>query len=113
MLTCGGEIAEPPTEKKNSAMDFLLGSTEEREAAMSSKDELEYFSKEPVLDYNSDPFEWWRKNEEQFPTLSKLAKKLFCIPAISVPSKRIFSIAGNILTRHTSLKPENVDILFF
>ena len=81
---------------------------------MSSKDELEYFSKEPVLDHNSDPLEWWRKNEERFPTLSKLAKKLFCIPATSVPSERVFSNAGNIVTKkRASLKPENVDMLIF
>ena len=111
LLTCDIEIAEPPTKKKNSAKDFLLGSTKEREA-MSSKDELEYFSKEPVLDRNSDPLEWWRKNEEWFPTLSKLAKKLFCIPATYVPSEQVFSIAGNIFTKkRASLKPENVDML--
>ena len=113
LLTCDIEIAEPPTKKKNSAMDFLLGSTKEREA-MSSKDELEYFSKKPVLEHITDPLEWWRKNNEQFPTLSKLAKKLFCIPATSVPSERVFSIVGNIVTKkRASLKPENVDMLIF
>ena len=81
---------------------------------MSSKDELEYFSKKPVLEHISDPLEWWRKNNEQFPTLSKLTKKLFCIPATSVPSERVFSIVGNIVTKkRASLKPENVDMLIF
>uniref|UniRef100_A0A1X7VLU2 HAT C-terminal dimerisation domain-containing protein n=1 Tax=Amphimedon queenslandica TaxID=400682 RepID=A0A1X7VLU2_AMPQE len=78
-----------------SKLNFLM----EREA-MSSKDELEYFSKEPVLDHNSDPLEWWRKNEERFPTLSKLARKLFCVVATSVPSERVFSVAGNIITKN-------------
>lgn len=51
---------ETPTKKKSTAMDFLLGNTEVETEAMSSKDELEYFSKEPVLDHSSDPLEWWR-----------------------------------------------------
>ena len=46
---------------------------------LTSKDEMEYFSQKPALDHNSDPLEWWRKNEERFPALSNLAKKLFCV----------------------------------
>jgi hypothetical protein len=44
----------------------------------------------------------------------RLAKKYLAIPASSVPSERIFSLAGNIVTKkRANLKPENVDRLIF
>lgn len=95
-------------------MDFLLREPGEA-VILTSKDEMEYFSQKPALDHNSDHnLEWWRKNEERFPALSNLAKKLFCIPGTSVPSERLFPVAGNTVTKkRSSLKPENVDMLVF
>ena len=94
-------------------MDFLLGETNEA-VDLTIASEMDYFSQDPTLDHNLNPLEWWRKSEERFPTLADLAKKLLCIPATSVESERIFSVAGNIVTRKRScLKPENVDMLVF
>ncbi len=107
-------IAEPPpAKKKSSAMDFLLGDTG-NSVSLTTKDEMDRFIQEPIVDHDSNVLEWWRRNEERFYALSVLAKKLFCIPATSVPSERIFSIAGNIITKkRASLKPDNLDMLVF
>ena len=99
-------------------MQFLLGNVADDnqpiETQMTTKDELEYFMKEPDLDPDSNPLEWWRKNCERFPALSLYANKLLCVPATSVSSERIFSVAGNIVTKKRSnLLPENVDMLVF
>ena len=108
---------QPPAakkSKKDSALYFLLGTSSEAEDHLTVNDELEYFLKEPAQDPDSDALQWWAKNHERFPTLSKLAKKLMCIPATSVPSERVFSTSGNIVTKlRSSLKPDNVNMLVF
>ena len=40
---------------------------------------------------------WWQHNQKQYPNLFKLVKSHLHIPATSVPSERIFSIAGYIV----------------
>ena len=82
---------EPPIKRhkgapnKDSAMQFLLGNLSEKESLHTTNEELEHFQREPALDPDSNPLEWWKRNEERFP---RLARKLLCIPATSVPSKR-------------------------
>ena len=113
------EADGPPTKrskssKKDSAMHFLLGTLSEKESINTSSDELDHFLKMPALDPDSNALEWWKTNAEKLPTLSRVARQLLCIPATSVPSERIFSTSGNIVTKkRASLKPDNVDMLVF
>lgn len=61
-----------------------------------------------------DPFKWWNGNKNNFPILTKLAKKFLCISATSVASERLFSDVGNIITaKRTNLKPERVGKMVF
>uniref|UniRef100_A0A1A8M216 HAT C-terminal dimerisation domain-containing protein n=1 Tax=Nothobranchius pienaari TaxID=704102 RepID=A0A1A8M216_9TELE len=74
---------------------------------------LAYFG-EQSLPKKDDPLIWWKANEQRFPTLAKLANSLLCIPATSTPSERLFSAAGNIVSKkRASLSPEHVDMLTF
>jgi hypothetical protein len=42
---------------------------------------------------------WWKAHSKELPLLSELAKSFFlCIPSISAPSDRVFSIAGLAIT---------------
>ena len=62
----------------------------------------------------SNPLEWWARKEKQFPRRSKLARIYLAIPATSTPSERVFSLAGNTITRQrASLHPAHVDALVF
>ncbi|CAL4234715.1 unnamed protein product, partial [Meganyctiphanes norvegica] len=76
--------------------------------------ELEGYLREPSVDVQSDPMQWWNSRTTIYPNLSLTAKQYLCIPATSVPSERVFSTAGNIVNKkRTSLSPENVDMLLF
>ena len=61
-----------------------------------------------------NPLEWWRDNRDTFPLLSAVAMSLLSIPGTSVPSERVFSTAGDIVTATRScLDPDLVDKLIF
>ncbi|CAI6355517.1 unnamed protein product [Macrosiphum euphorbiae] len=50
----------------------------------------------------------------EFPTVVKLATKYLCIQGTSVPSERIFSCAGNVITDHrSSLSLDHAEELIF
>ena len=110
-----GEESAAKRPKQDSAIEFLLGdSLGNGDGDRSPQDEVEIFLREPALGPNADPLKWWKANEHRFPILSKLAKRLLCIPATSVPAERIFSTSGLIVNKErASLKPENVDMLVF
>ena len=75
-------------------------------------DELERYWAEPPIPLTEDPLLWWGSKERSFPKLYRLAMRYLCIPATSVPSERVFSAAGLIVSRLRSrLLPEHVDML--
>ena len=59
-----------------------------------------------------DPMKWWRQHSNVMPKLARLAKRHIGIPATSVPSERVFSKAGELVSaRQSRLKQSNFDIL--
>lgn len=59
---------------------------------------------------NDCPLTFWKNYEPGH--LKNIAYKFLCIPATSVPSKRVFSNAGLFMTnRRSSLKPKNLNML--
>ena len=66
------------------------------------------------IDCKSDPFLWWHQNKGQYPLLFELVMKYLCIPGTSVPSERLFSKAGELISvKRNSLKPKHVDMYLF
>ena len=62
----------------------------------------------------TDILKWWKENEKNFPNMSTVGKKYLCIPATSVPSERVFSKAGEIVSaRRSRIKSKNVDMIIF
>ena len=105
---------------KPSAMSCLLGdvyiTSVEQPKSIQELCELEVveYKKEPPLNATKNPLVWSREKSGKCPKLSLLARKYLCIPATSVPSERVFSTAGDIVTAQTSqLKSEHVDRLMF
>jgi hypothetical protein len=62
-----------------------------------------------VVDEESDPLLFWRKNKNILPLLTTLAKKYLAAPASSVASESTFSISANYLRKQRArLLPENL-----
>jgi len=62
----------------------------------------------------NNPLEWWRLKQQQYPLSAKVALRLLAIPATSVPSERVFSIAGITIAKERSkLNPANAGDLVF
>lgn len=57
---------------------------------------------------------WWKVNAYKFPHVVQVAQSILGIPASSVPSERVFSKPGELLTvKRLKIKPEKVDLLLF
>ena len=85
-----------------------------RKRADNGADELRDDCLTPHIPTMENPLNWWADNEDRFPRLAKLSKSYLAIPATSTPSERIFSLAGNTVTRQrSSLHPSHVDVLVF
>ncbi|CAG8752810.1 15845_t:CDS:2, partial [Racocetra persica] len=69
----------------------------------------DYLGVQEIL-WNQCSLTWWRNNQARFSVLSKLARKYLAIPATSTASERLFSDAGNTMTK-TSLLPTTFEHL--
>ncbi|CAN0013254.1 unnamed protein product, partial [Ectocarpus sp. 13 AM-2016] len=59
-----------------------------------------------------DPLDWWRVRCADFPHLANLARRVLAIPATQAESERLFSCAGNIVTKNrNNLAPTTVELL--
>jgi len=76
--------------------------------------ELSHYKSEPILELKGKPLEWWKNHQHSYPNLSCMARRYLGVVAASVPSKSLFSTAGNIVTaKRCALEPENVEKLVF
>lgn len=76
--------------------------------------EVQKYKETPPVSLSCDPLQWWKENQNIFPFLSSLARKMLCIPSTSVPSERVFSTAGDIVSaQRANLKAKCVDQLIF
>lgn len=77
-------------------------------------DEVTRYLAMTSIGLNEDPLEWWHSHKTGLPILTQLAKKYLSIPASSVPSERLFSDAGNLITsKRTRLAPDIVNKFLF
>ncbi|KAJ1692036.1 hypothetical protein LUZ63_008734 [Rhynchospora breviuscula] len=100
--------------KKEDFMAFVKA----RGGEKSTKTELEVYLEEPVFNEEEqdkgqfDILLWWSQNCSKFPTLSKLARDVLCIPITTVASESAFSAGGRILDDYrSSLTSDMVELL--
>lgn len=109
----GSQIEENPSEfdLDKSLMNSIF---EDGESDDDAENEVDVYFNTKVAKSNCDPLLWWKNNEKKFPILSKFSKEFFGVSATSVPSERLFSDVGNVITnKRSSLKPEKVEKLIF
>ncbi|XP_043271191.1 E3 SUMO-protein ligase ZBED1-like [Venturia canescens] len=75
--------------------------------------DLKHYLSQPTHPYSEHPLEYWHNNNV-YPDLKKAANRYLHIVATSVPSERLFSKAGNIMTeRRNRLSPKHLQELLF
>ena len=63
---------------------------------------------------HSNPLHYWKEKKVTWPLLAHLARKYLAPPCTTVPSERLFSTAGNIVTdRRTRLDVGKLEMLLF
>lgn len=76
--------------------------------------ELRQYCEEPTIDRHESPLEWWQKRELVYPRLAILAKRYLCLVPTSVPSERVFSRAGELISKKRNrLNNKNVRAIMF
>ena len=79
-----------------------------------AQNEVTLYVEEGCVHKDSNILQYWNNQQNKFPYLTRLARKMLCIPASSSTSERVFSTAGNILTeRRTCLSIDNIEMLVF
>ncbi len=76
-------------------------------------DEISNYSNMNIaFNEDSNPLEFWKVHSNQFPILSIICKKIFSIPCTSVPSERLFSKSGEVISlKRNKLKPALAEYL--
>lgn len=59
--------------------------------------ELKHYLSAPLLRRDEDPLQWWKSNEDIYPSLIQYVRKYHCVVASSVPAERVLSKAGQIV----------------
>ena len=89
-------------------------STSQRNVGTDCIIEVRRYFEEPNTSRSSNPLHWWKNNASRFPRLHKVASKYLGVPGSSVPSERLFSKAGQLVSeRRNRLKAENIDMILF
>ena len=108
------EMEVSAAKKRKLGLEFYESDSEEESDFDEVKTEIQLYKKEPMLDKECDPLEWWKKRSERYPLLSKMVRKYLCVPATSVESERTFSSLGLLLTkRRLCMTGENVNKQLF
>lgn len=105
------ELDTPPTpstsepQSNSSEFDFWAphkqlanNFTSHIENQSSINSELQQYFSSTVTDINSDSIVEWNQLKSIYPTMYNLSVEFLAIQATSVPSERLFSLAGNVIT---------------
>jgi hypothetical protein len=106
----------PLVRRKRTGLDLFMESIVDDDLnSGSAENDYQKWVKRDRLKWDNSlqPFDlctWWRDNSGQYPTLSRLARDLLAIPAMSAENERNFSSAGHLISsRRTELDMRTVE----
>ncbi|XP_056463184.1 E3 SUMO-protein ligase ZBED1-like [Gadus chalcogrammus] len=114
-----GAAAHEPEEPQASAVwrffeERASGDTAPRNPTADAILEVRSYLEEPLFQRSADPLRWWETKALIYPQLSYVMARRLCIVATSVPSERIFSKTGQIITeRRNRISPAKLRHLVF
>ncbi|XP_022180893.1 zinc finger BED domain-containing protein 1-like, partial [Myzus persicae] len=82
--------SSPPSKKKSySGIASFLSTSLPSNSASNDENifetEIEKYNQMPKVDLDTDPLNWWKIFNSEFPNISRLAKKYLCVQGTSVP----------------------------
>ncbi|KAM4028706.1 E3 SUMO-protein ligase ZBED1-like isoform 1-T1 [Anomaloglossus baeobatrachus] len=90
------------------------GDTARRNPTAAAVIEVRGYVEEPLIQRSEDPLTWWQSKASIYPRLNKVMAERLCIVATSVPSERVFSKTGQIITeRRNRISAEKLKYLVF
>ena len=111
---------DAPEKDGNSIIDWSLYSSgyslpsERMRLSLRERVEAEWRKYMECPPIKTSPTDWWANNGQQYPLLAKITKYCLSIPDSSVPSERLFSTAGQVISaRRNRLSPETVNMILF
>lgn len=72
------------------------------------RDEMTRYLEEPACNLESNPLEWWKSKAHIFPVLSRYALPYMCLQGTSVASERLFSTAGDVVSKKRNRLSSNM-----
>ncbi|XP_042073325.1 zinc finger BED domain-containing protein 4-like [Haplochromis burtoni] len=95
-------------------LDESVRQTQTQNVTADANIEVQRYMMEPNIGRLEDPLKYWGRQKYVYPHLYKLALTYLCTPASSVPCERVFSKAGEILSKKRNrLRPATVEKLLF
>lgn len=110
------ELTADPEEPADGASTGDESEVAARRISMATYEVSRFETEKPLAKNSSSRqvLEWWLEQRKFYPTLYKVACVYLAVPATSAASERVFSDAGNIITKKRNrLLPENANNLIF
>jgi hypothetical protein len=102
-------VQESSTLKKDKLQSFLEKLHVSDPVAVNN--ELERYLGLPRVQNDTNPLDWWKVNNGQFPILSKMAQDYLAVPASSVPCEEVFSSGVDLVTANRNrLEPDTIEM---
>jgi len=114
LFDCVDDLLDSGSNHDAQLESAMATATATTSTTMTQEGNIEFarYMAEPLLSRTSNMLAWWRDNKGRFPLMASVACTYLGAPPSSVPSERLFSTAGGVITEHrTRLLPENAEKL--